>query len=160
MVGGERPGALGLCLRGTCFSPEGELSWTGLLTRKCLWEEDRKLVAAHWRNSRLVRLRRDRFLHHLCSAFTSNHRISCLPLLIIFPSISYLLVASWVGKWPFLRTTQRKGVLLPFLLIILLVLIIAAMVFYPRSRSVNHDRMKKSKKCWIFLSLLFSFVFF
>lgn len=49
-----------------------------------------------------------------------------LPHVIIFPSSSYPPVACWTGgvKWARPETMQRKGVLLPFLLIVLLMFII------------------------------------
>lgn len=88
---------------------------------------------------------------HLCwdpfRPFTSKHLVSC-PLLITFTSISYSPVASftWVEKWPFLKTTWRKDVLLSFLLIIFLVFIIAAVVPCPPQDQWKKDEKNNNKK--------------
>ena len=157
-MGSERPSPLGLCLRGACVSPEKELSWTGLLAQKCLREEDRRPVAARWCNFHLAHLCWDPFRHHPCYTFSSKHLVSC-PLLITFTSISYSPVASltWVEKWPFLKITQRKDVLLPFLLIIFIEFIIAPTCpCSPQDQWKKDEKRQKKKKGFPFFSLLFS----
>lgn len=80
-----------------------------------------------------------------------------LPRVIIFPSSSYPPVAYWTGgvKWARPETMQRKGVLLPFLLIVLLMFIINYCRGFQPLQIREPWWGETSPTCWTF-----SFVFF
>lgn len=139
---------------GSALPLQDRTFWTGVLTRKRLREEDRKLGVARWRHFRLVPI--------LAPRSVSTPSLLCLqspvlPHVIVFPSSSYPLVACWTGgvKWVHPETMQRKGVLLPFLLIVLVMFIINYCRGFQPLQIREPWWGETSPTCWTF-----SFVFF